>query len=188
MEILLVPSECRLHWHFRSRLWVVLSASKKETFRTANTFTLQWRNKQTNKQTGLTFQNTPAGYSDLSSQIKHDILYPNWMGIPVMLTVVVKMIMLHYGPAVSWVLSGRGPHRAPPRPAPAGVVTRPLCSYRGASDHEAPRNPGTLLNSVGHWSRAESGVQLHGRLEPQGGSVLLSWKIPPERQVSEGWK
>ena len=48
MEILLVPSECQLHWHFRSRLWVVLSASKKETFRTANTLTLQWRNKQTN--------------------------------------------------------------------------------------------------------------------------------------------
>lgn len=186
MEILLVPSECQLHWHFRSRLSSSF-CQQKGNFQNRQHFHFTMK-KQTNKQTGLTFQNTPAGYSDLSSQIKHDILYPNWMGIPVMLTVVVKMIMLHYGPAVSWVLSGRGPHRAPPRPAPAGVVTQPLCSYRGASDHEAPRNPGTLLNSVGHWSRAESGVQLHSRLEPQGGSVLLSWKIPPEKQVSEGWK
>ena len=63
-----------------------------------------------------------------------------------------------------------------------------LLSSLWASEHEAPRNPGTLLNSVGRWSQGKSGVQLHGGLEPQGGCVLLSWKIPPEKQVSEGWK
>lgn len=188
MEILLVPSECQLHWHFRSRLSSSF-CQQKGNFQNRPTshFTMK---KQTNKQTGLTFQNTPAGYSDLSSQIKHDILYPNWMGIPVMLTVVVKMIMLHYGPAVSWVPLWERTHRPHhvQRTCRCGDPTT-SCSYRGASDHEAPRNPGTLLNSVGPLKPGRVRCATARQTWTTGRKRAAELENPAtEKQVSEGWK